>query len=41
MNFQMGSLLGQDSSFMGANKILELNPKHKIIKKLNNASFAL
>lgn len=36
MDFQMGSILGQDSSFMGTNKILELNAKHKIIKKLNN-----
>jgi molecular chaperone HtpG len=36
MDFQMGSILGQDSSFMGTNKILELNAKHKIIKKLNS-----
>ncbi len=36
MDFQMENLLAQKESFSGSPKILELNPKHKIIKELNN-----
>jgi molecular chaperone HtpG len=37
MDFQMERLLAEHKkSFAGSTKILELNPKHKIIKKINN-----
>ena len=37
MDFQMERLLVEHKkSFTGSTKILELNPKHKIIKKINN-----
>ena len=37
MDFQMERLMAEHKkSFAGSTKILELNPKHKIIKKINN-----
>ncbi len=37
MDFQMERLLAEHKkSFAGSTKILELNPQHKIIKKINN-----